>query len=382
MDFYEVEAKRLMGQYGIPVDKGILLSQQTSPVVIEFPCVVKAQFLSGKRGKAGGIKFAKDADEFKTCVEQVRGVEINGKHPADILVVPKLEIEQEHYLGIVLDRGQKSVVVIYTPFGGMDIETLAAQQPDKLSYLPVEEELTWQVWKKETEKFALPDAHTQAIYEIAKNLLAMFYALDATTLEINPLVYTKNKQFVAADAKLVIDDNALFRQTGLTMIPREKASQSNEIAQSAGFSFVELGQGGDIGVMAGGAGIGMATIDAIKYYGETAYNFLDLGGTTREKTYAAMDLLLHTPQVKGIIANVFGGVNNCLTMAEGIRDAIQKARAEGLDKPCVVKSRGFNQEEGWQIYEQLGLQQVKYGTTDDAVKKLIRIMKEQRGERA
>ena len=134
-------------------------------------------------------------------------------------------------------------------------------------------------------------------------------------------------------------------------------------------------------MMAGGAGIGMATIDAIKYYGETAYNFLDLGGTTREKTYAAMDLLLHTPQVKGIIANVFGGVNNCLTMAEGIRDAIQKARAEGVDKPCVVKSRGFNQEEGWQIYQELGLQQVKYGTTDDAVKKLIRIMKEQRGER-
>ena len=129
-------------------------------------------------------------------------------------------------------------------------------------------------------------------------------------------------------------------------------------------------------MIAGGAGIGMATIDAIQYYGKKAYNFLDLGGTTREKTYAAMDLLLHTPQVKGIIANLFGGVNNCLTMAEGIRDAILKSRAEGLDKPCVIKSRGYNQEEGWQIYSKLNLQQVKYGTTDDAVKKLIQLMKE------
>lgn len=132
----------------------------------------------------------------------------------------------------------------------------------KLSYLPVEETLTWEAWKEATEKFCLSVTHERAIYEIARKLLSMFYALDATTLEINPLVLTKQNQFVAADAKLVIDDNALFRQTGLTMIPREKASQSNEIAQSAGFSFVELGQGGDIGVMGWRRGIGMATIDA------------------------------------------------------------------------------------------------------------------------
>ncbi|MGM9662170.1 MAG: ATP-grasp domain-containing protein [Oscillospiraceae bacterium] len=377
MDFYEVEGKRLMQLYGIPTDEGVLYSQDRDLTEVRYPCVAKAQFLSGKRGKAGGILFAENRAELEKALEKVNQVVINGKHPADILLVPKLDIAQEHYLGIVLDRRAKGVVMLYTPFGGMDIETLAAQSPEKLSRIAVRDTLSWEAWEQATARFSLGQEQEREIYEIACRLLKMFYELDATTLEINPLVRTGQGKLLAADAKFVMDDNARYRHENLTVIPREKETQSNQIAQEAGFAFVELGQGGNIGVVSGGAGIGMATIDAIKLYGGVPYNFLDLGGTTREKTEAAVGLLMHIPEVEGIIVNVFGGVNNCLTMAEGIRDALEKAWAEGLKKPIVVKSRGFNQEEGWQIYDALHLTQVRYGTTDDAVEKLIRLMKKQ-----
>ncbi len=374
MDYFEVEGKRLMLQYGIPADAGILYSELGSGREVEFPCVAKAQFLSGKRGKAGGIQFADDAQALEEAIKKIQAVRINGAAPADILIVPKLAIEAEHYLGMVLDRSAKTVVLLYTPFGGMDIEELAANQPEKLVRLPVGETLTQAQWNQAVAQFALAPEISERIYEIACALLKMFYDLDATTLEINPLAYTKDHTFIAADAKLVIDDNALYRHPDLIVIPREREDQSNEFAHEAGFSFVELGQGGDIGVMAGGAGIGMATIDAIAYYGQTAYNFLDLGGTNRERTYKAMSLLFSIPEIKGIIANVFGGVNNCLTMAEGIAQAYQEAAEKGRLKPLVVKSRGFNQEEGWAIYDGLGITQVRYGTTDDAVRKLVKLL--------
>lgn len=375
MDFYEVEGKRLMRKYGIPADDGILLSQTDGDRSgVAFPCVVKSQFLSGKRGKAGGIKFARDAAEFEAAVDAVKSVVINGKHPDDIFIVPMLDIASEHYLGVVMDNANRAVTMLYTPFGGMEIETLASESPEKLAKFNVEETLDRELWVKETEKFKLDADKDAVIYEIAVKLLKMFYDLEAKTIEINPLVYTKKNEFVAADAKLVIDDNALFRHPDLTIIPRTEDSSASEEAQKAGLAYVELGQGGDIGVVCGGAGIGMATIDAIKFYGQTAFNFLDTGGTNREKTEAALSIVLRNPNVKGVIVNVFGGINNCLDMAEGVRDALLAAKRDGIEKPMVVKSRGFNQAEGWAIYDELGLPQVHYGTTDAAVKKLFQQM--------
>lgn len=374
MDFYETEGKRLMQLFGVPADAGILYSEVQSANELSYPCVAKAQFLSGKRGKAGGIHFADDSQQLLYAIEKIQQVRINGKAPADILIVPKIAIEAEHYLGCVLDSSNKTVVLLYTPFGGMDVEYLAANDPDKLVSIPVDEILTEETWQLAVTRFSLPADISLNIYQIACNMLNMFYQLDATTLEINPLIYTKSHTFVAADAKLVIDDNAMYRHTGLELLPRDVEDASSKIAHDTGFSFVELGQGGDIGVMAGGAGIGMATIDAIQYYGQTAYNFLDLGGTSRERTYRAMALLFDTPEVRGIIVNVFGGVNNCLTMAEGIEQAYEEAAQKGHLKPLVVKSRGYNQEEGWAIYDRLRITQVRYGTTDDAVRKLIRLL--------
>lgn len=210
MDLYEVEGKRLMAEYGIPVDAGILYSKLNDVGKTVLPCVVKAQFLSGKRGKMGGILFADTMAELEEAIEKVRKVRINGKAPADILIVPKLSIEREYYLGCILDRSGKRVVLLFTPYGGMDIEEMAIKEPRKLARIPVDGELPRKDWEEAVADFALGGVSEQ-IYEIACKLIHMFYELDAVTLEINPLVYTGEHTFIAADAKLVIDDNAMFR---------------------------------------------------------------------------------------------------------------------------------------------------------------------------
>jgi succinyl-CoA synthetase beta subunit len=208
------------------------------------------------------------------------------------------------------------------------------------------------------------------VAQTAQKLLALFLEKDLTTAEINPLAELMGNTLIAADAKVVIDDNALYRQNIPLLLPRgEDKSPAALAAEEAGLAYVRLDKDGDIGIIAGGAGIGMNTVDTVYYYGGKPFNFMDLGGgVTREKTCSALSLLLADKRVKGVICNVFGGINNCLTMAEGFRDAIHSVQSDAV---VVVKSRGFSQEEGWRIYDELGLGQVRYGTTDDAVKRLM-----------
>lgn len=376
LDFFEIEGKKIMGQYGIPVDDEILYSQTERLHEITYPCVVKAQVLTGKRGKAGGILFAKNPGQMEEAVEKIKKLSIYGQTPTDILIAPQLEIKQEHYLGLTLDRTRKEVLLLYSPYGGMDIEELAEEAPEKIAKLCISNTLNVDVWEKYTQKFCLPEKESGEIYAIASKLISMFYSVDAMTLEINPLVKTKDNRFVAADAKLVVDDNSLYRQKDLAFLPRmKKENAREEYACEHNLAYVELEKHGAIGVIAGGAGIGMATVDSVKYYGKNPYNFLDLGGgVTAEKTYYALDMLLRIPEIEGILVNVFGGINNCLTMAEGIVKAYREALQRGTDKKLVVKSRGFNQEDGWSLYNELNIPQIRYGTTDDAVKKLIALL--------
>ncbi|MGN0968578.1 MAG: ATP-grasp domain-containing protein, partial [Oscillospiraceae bacterium] len=271
-----------------------------------------------------------------------------------------------------LDRRTKCILMLYTPCGGMDIEELAANSPEKLLRLSMGLRFDPAAVERALAYFGLPEADQKAIRQIAGRLFQMFLALDATTVEINPLAKLADGSFTAADAKLVIDDNALYRQGDYTLIPRQRTeSERARQAREAGLSYVELDRNGNLGVIAGGAGIGMTTVDTISYYGGKAFNFLDLGGgVTREKTCAALTLLLSNPQVKGVLVNVFGGINNCKTIAEGVEDAL--LACPDTKAEVVVKSRGFSQEEGWQIFDRLGLGQVRYGTTDDAVKLLMK----------
>lgn len=381
MNLYEAEGKQAMKIYGIPVAEEILFSKVKKKENVKFPCVVKAQVLSGKRGKAGGILFAENADELEDAARRIFQMEIGGGRPADLLIAPKLDIQQEHYLGIILDRGMKEVLMLYSPYGGIEIETMAESEPEKLVRIILDQPFTYELWLENTERFGMDEEEKQAIYEIACRLLNMFYATDATTLEINPLVRTAQGEFVAADAKLVIDDNSMYRQNRLLFLPRDQKEDKYEVyAHEHNLAFVELEKNGTIGVIAGGAGIGMATVDAVKYYGESPFNFLDLGGgVTEEKTYQALSMLMKIDNIKGIVVNIFGGANNCLTMAKGITRAY--GGQEKGDVQLVVKSRGFNQEDGWALYDGLGIPQVRYGTTDDAVKKLIGLLKRGEGEK-
>ena len=372
MDFYEVEGKRLFERFHIPTDHGMLYSPDMDLSTVPLPCAVKAQVLSGKRGKAGGIRFADTREQLAEAVQAISQMTINGKPVEGIYLTPKIAIQEEHYLSFTLDRRTKCILMLYTPCGGMDIEALAADSPEKLLRLPMGLRFDPQAVDAALTPFGLPEADRKAVGQIAARLFQLFLALDATTAEINPLAKLADGSFTAADAKLVLDDNALYRQGDYTLIPRRKSeSQRARQAREAGLAYVELDQDGDLGVIAGGAGIGMATVDTICYYGGKAFNFLDLGGgVTREKTCAALSLLLRNPQVKGVLVNVFGGINNCKTIAQGIEDAL--ATCPDATAQVVVKSRGFSQEEGWQIYDRLGLGQVRYGTTDDGVKLLMK----------
>ena len=372
MDFYEVEGKKILLDAGIPTDVGVLIDENTDLNSVEYPCVVKAQVLSGKRGKAGGIKFAHNPEELKQHYDFISNMTIGGHPVSGVLITPMAAIASEHYIGLTIDRKAKCIVLIYSPCGGMDIEEVAESQPDQLLKMPVYDSFEEAEFARSLERFDLSDEAKASLCGVARKLYEAFVKLDATTIEINPYAQMKDGSFAAVDSKLVIDDNAKYRQDDYTILPREAAESAVKLeAEQYGLSFVDLDENGGIGLIAGGAGIGMATVDSIKYYGASPYNFMDLGGgVTEEKMYHAVRLLLNDDKVDSILINVFGGINNCLTMAEGITRAIIEFDSK---KPVVVKSRGFSQEAGWELYDKLNLPQVRYGTTDDAVKLLLKV---------
>ncbi len=371
MDLYEIEGKAQFKRFGIPTDDGILYQPGDDTASYPFPCVVKGQILSGKRGKAGAVQFAENPEQLRSEAEKIMSIRINGKAMAGIMVSKKLAITEEYYLGLTLDTKNRKLVLLFTPYGGMDIEELAASSPEKLLRMDCTHGLDQALLENALNDFPLEDNIRKQISDIAAKLTKACFALDATTIEINPLARLADGALVAADAKIVLDDNALCRQGDYTLLPRleKEMSPAEREAAAADLTYIELDGSGNIGVIAGGAGIGMATVDTICFYGGKAYNFLDLGGgVTDEKTYHALHLLLNNPNIEMILINIFGGINNCAVMAEGIKRAWQES---GIKKRIVVKSRGFNQEDGWAIYRELGFEQVKYGTTDEAVKLLL-----------
>lgn len=372
MDFHEIEGKAQFKRFGIPTKVGFLLAEDSDIAAIDYPCVLKAQVLSGKRGKAGGVKFPKNEAELREYAAAISALVIGGKPVEAVMVSPMLQIAQEFYLGITLDTVNRQAVMLFTTYGGMDIEELAATSPEKLLRYDVTRGFDAASFKAAAGVFELEAGQMTQLVDIAEKLTKLFFELDVTTVEINPLIVDNSGNLEAADSKLVIDDNALYRQGDYTLIARQ-AEQAGSAAvaeaEQAGLAYVELDANGNVGLMAGGAGIGMATVDTIKFYGGRPFNFLDLGGgVTAEKTYAAMKLLLENPSIESILVNIFGGINNCETMAQGIVGAMRDCAAK---KRVVVKSRGHGQEAGWKLFEEAGCLQIRYGTTDDAVKLLL-----------
>lgn len=349
MKLYEYMGKELFRQYGIPTPKGKIVDQASEAVAVAEELgsvVVKTQILSGKRGKAGGIKFADNPEEAREAAESILGKEFNGLLAENVLVEEKLNIEHELYLAIVMEGSQQSPVLLASKYGGMDVEDVP--ENDMLS-IPIDVHLGIQPYlsRKVASKLELTGAKQKLLMEILPNLYNMFVEKDCELVEINPLVISGDA-LIAADAKVTIDDEALFRQADVPYV--EERNEAEQQAHAIGLSFVQLD--GDIAIMANGAGITMATIDAITHYGGSPANFLDAGGGANiEQTAAALELLLGA-NPKAIFINIFGGITRCDDVANAF---IQVKKQKEINIPVVIRLVGTNQEKGVALLKEHGI---------------------------
>lgn len=353
MKIQEYQAKEIFSSYDIPVNKGILCytveeamkayEQLASPLV-----VVKAQVLSGGRGKAGGVKLAKSADDVRTHAINILGMDIKGFTVDRILLAKAEDIAAEYYASIVVDRNTKSTILMLCKEGGVDIEEVAHTSPEKIHKLPIDPAIGMPDYWARQAAFLLFDDIKQVRQAavIFQKLYRLFVENDASLAEINPLILTPEGNVVAIDAKMTFDDNALFRQPEISKLNEPTEEEQKELdAKSKGFSFVHLG--GDIGCMVNGAGLAMATMDMIKLYGGNPANFLDIGGSSNPtKVIEAMKLLLGDPNVKVVLINIFGGITRCDDVAQGLLTAFEQIKT---DIPIVIRLTGTNEKEGREL---------------------------------
>jgi len=378
VNLYEFEGKRLFREFGIPVPEGRVIKtpeeaeQETARQ--GQPVVLKIQILSGKRGKAGGVQFAQTPEEAREVASQLLGRVFGGEKVHSLLVEEKLSIAQEFYAGLTIDPREGKVVLLVSGAGGMDVEEMAGTGRSDWARLlldgisPLRRYQLYALLKK----IGVKGQVLPKMADILLHLKELFFAVDATTVEVNPLVLTTTGQILAADAKIVLDDAAAFRRGRYNPDRVEDLPPLEKEARQARLSYVPLGTGGNIGIIAGGAGLGLATMDMVAAHGGKPRNFLDTGGgVTEEQMATALRIVAKTPGVEGILINVFGGINNCAVMARGITRVI---REDGLSLPLVVKMRGHSQEEGWKLLEEYQIPTIKYGTTEEAVEELLRIM--------
>lgn len=366
MKLFEFMAKELFSQQGIPVPKGRVAKSphEAAKVCGEIgPVVIKSQILSGGRGKAGGIKFADTPDEAAAMAESILGTDLKGFIVDTLLVEQKIKIEQELYLAITIDKANRCPVLIASAFGGMDIEELPEDKLVK-HYIDVGIGIRPYLLRQLTGKLGLGGSIAQQAGDIISKLYTLFRQQDAELVEINPLVISGDK-VMAADGKVIIDDEAIFRASN--NLPRTEERTELEVkAAELGISYVQLD--GDIAVMANGAGITMATLDILKQYGGRPANFMDAGGGAGvEPTAKALEILLAT-KPKAILVNIFGGITRCDDVAKAFA---QVKQSRGINVPMVIRLIGTNQDEGVRILKEVGID--SYRTIREAVEKVVNI---------
>ncbi len=349
MKLHEYQSKQIFSRYGIPIPKGRVAATagEARHIADELGgrVVIKSQVLVGGRGKAGGIRVAKSADEAEQLATQILGMEIKGLPVRKVLVDEAAAIEQEIYLGITNDRAAKKPVIMASAAGGVEIEEVARTSPEKIIKIHVNPLVG--IKDYQTRDVAagidLPREYWKSFGEILKGLWECYNDNDATLAEINPLVITKDKRLVALDGKMLIDDNALFRHVDLSeMRDTDEDAPSEVEARKYGLTFIKLD--GNIGCMVNGAGLAMASMDILKFFGGDPANFLDIGGgASAEKVAAAMRIILADANVKAILFNIFGGITRCDEVARGILTAMAEVKPK---VPMVVRLVGTNFEEG------------------------------------
>jgi len=372
MKIHEYQAKELFAQAGIPVPAGRAATSVDEAVAIAEeiipPVMVKAQVHVGGRGKAGGVKYAENTEAAKIWAQSILGMDLKGLTVKKILVTKAVEITSESYIGIILDRATKSPVIMVSASGGVDIEEVAAKTPEKIHKLTVNPRTGLQPYQARELAFKLfrDIGLVRQVADIISKLYDVFWKVDASLVEINPLITTPINQVIAIDAKVNIDDNGLFRQKDVAAMRDLDAENTSEVeAREAGLSFIKLD--GNIGCIVNGAGLAMATMDLVKHYGGDPANFLDIGGSSNpEKVLTAMRIIMRDPNVKAILINIFGGITRCDDVAKGIAGAFEELHPS---IPVVVRLTGTNEAAGRKILA--GYKLPTAPTLDEVVKKAI-----------
>jgi succinyl-CoA synthetase beta subunit len=372
MNIHEYQAKEIFRKFGIPIPPGEVARtpEEAEAIARKFggTVVVKAQVHAGGRGKAGGVKLAKTPEEVRKVAGDILKLRIKGLPVEKVLVTPAADIASEAYVGIIVDRVSKKAVFMVSPAGGIDIEEVAAKTPEKIVRHPIDPRYGLQAYEAMDLAFFLYDDAKQArsAARILQQLYAAFAASGASLAEINPLVTTPAGEVVALDAKMVIDDNELDRRPDIAALRDESSEAPSEVAaRKANLTFIKLE--GNVGCVVNGAGLAMATMDLVKYYGGDPANFLDIGGSSNpEKVVSALRIITSDPNVKAILFNIFGGITRTDDVANGIVTAIKE---NPLKVPLVIRLTGTNEEIAVKILTANGLSAMT--DMDEAVKKAV-----------
>jgi len=376
VNIHEYQAKDILRAEGVPIPPGEVA---TTPDQVEAIAkkiggmvVVKAQVHTGGRGKAGGVKLAKTPAEAREIASKILGMTINGLTVYKVLVTSAADIASEAYVGIILDRATKKPVFMVSPAGGIDIEEVAAKTPEKILKLPIDTRYGLQPYQASELGFFLFDdvKKVRAAAKIMGQLYNAFMKSDASLAEINPLVVTPAGEVLALDAKISVDDNALDRHADLAALRDETAEAPSEVdARNANLTFIKLD--GDVGCVVNGAGLAMATMDLVKYYGGEPANFLDIGGSSNpEKVVNALRIITEDPSVKVILFNIFGGITRTDDVANGI---VTATKANPLKIPIVIRLTGTNEEIAMKILHENGF--TASSDMDEAVEKAVALAK-------
>jgi succinyl-CoA synthetase beta subunit len=380
VNLHEYQARELLRAAGIPVPEGGVAASADQVEAIAQrlggTVVVKAQVHAGGRGKAGGVKLARDPAEARKAATAILGMHIKGLVVEKVLVVPAADIASESYLGLIMDRETQRPVFMVSAAGGVDIEEVAATTPEKILRLPVDPRYGLLAHQALGLGLTLYQDYQQAraAAAIMQQLYGVFVANGASLVEINPLVTTPAGQVLALDAKLSIDDNELDRRPDLAALRDESAEEPSEVAaRKAGLSFIKLD--GNVGCVVNGAGLAMATMDLVKFYGGQPANFLDIGGSSNpEKVVNALRIITADRNVKAILFNIFGGITRTDDVANGIVTATRQFK---VDLPIVIRLTGTNEAEAFRILEAVGMRALS--DMDAAVKQVVALA---RGEAA
>ena len=386
MNIHEHQAKQILKKYGVPVPNGVFgltveeLIEKAKLLKTE-KYILKAQIHAGGRGKAGGVKILDNIDELTKASNEMLGKKLvthqtgpEGKVVKRLYVEESSNIEKEFYLSCLVDRASSKIVFISSDQGGMDIEEVAKKNPEKIvkTKINYSKEISNEDCENIIKIFSLNKKTKEQGKNLIKAIYKMFISTDASMVEINPLILTKEQNIICLDAKVNFDDNALFKHPEIVALRDLSEEDPTEIeASKYNLSYIKLD--GSIGCMVNGAGLAMATMDIIKLYGEEPANFLDVGGgASKEKVSAALKLILSDKSVKGILINIFGGIMRCDVLAQGVVDA---AKEMDINIPLVVRLAGTNFKEGKKILDNSGLKLISAENLDDAAKKIVKAIK-------